>query len=134
MLLGPCRCVRPAAISAQRALVRLFSSRSVVDVLESRGMVHAMTSRALKEHLSTTDDLGHHVSRTIYTGVDPSAASLHVGNLLPLVALLHCAMHGHKALVLVRKHELTPRSVALREPLAIHQDASQNALHWHQIN
>ena len=39
-----------------------------------------------------------------------------------------------KALVLVRKHELTPRSVALREPLAIHQDASQNALHWHQIN
>ena len=84
MLLEPCRCVHPAAMSAQRALARLFSSRSVVDVLESRGMVHAMTSRALKEHLSTTDDLGHHVSRTIYTGVDPSAASLHLVICSPL--------------------------------------------------
>lgn len=118
----------------QRALARHISSRSIVDMLESRGMVQAMTSRALKEHLATTDDSGHLLSRTIYTGVDPSAASLHVGNLLPLVALFHCAMHGHKALVLVRTHQLTPRSVALQEPLAIHQDASQNALLWHQTN
>lgn len=37
----------------------------------------------------------------MYAGVDPSAASLHVGNLLPLLGLLHFALHGHTALALV---------------------------------
>jgi tyrosyl-tRNA synthetase len=33
--------------------------------------------------------------------VDPSAESLHVGNLLPLLALLHFMRHGHNAVVLI---------------------------------
>ncbi|WFD32111.1 tyrosine--tRNA ligase [Malassezia sp. CBS 17886] len=51
--------------------------------------------------MATHDADGSLVRRTVYSGVDPSAPSLHVGNLLPLMALLHCALHGHTALVLI---------------------------------
>ena len=37
----------------------------------------------------------------IYSGVDPSAKSLHVGNLLPLLTLLHMKEAGHHVLALV---------------------------------
>ena len=89
--------------SLQAACARTFFSRatSVLDELESRGLVQAITSRALRQHVNTTDASGQLVPRTVYSGVDPSAASLHVGNLLPLLSLLHFALRGHTALVLV---------------------------------
>ncbi|GAC71236.1 tyrosyl-trna synthetase [Moesziomyces antarcticus T-34] len=65
----------------------------VVGELETRGLVHTLTSRALRTHLSSP--------RTVYSGVDPSARSLHVGNLLPLLALAHFARYGHRPIVLV---------------------------------
>jgi hypothetical protein len=37
----------------------------------------------------------------LYAGVDPSAASLHVGNLAVLITLLHFHLHGHKVVSLV---------------------------------
>ncbi|GAA5989968.1 hypothetical protein JCM11641_002931 [Rhodosporidiobolus odoratus] len=44
-----------------------------------------------------------HVDRptTVYLGVDPSAKSLHVGNLLALIGLLHFRLHGHNAVALI---------------------------------
>ncbi|CAD5118704.1 DgyrCDS7386 [Dimorphilus gyrociliatus] len=36
-----------------------------------------------------------------YLGIDPTASSLHIGNLLPLIALLHCQRAGHNAVVLI---------------------------------
>lgn len=65
-----------------------------------------MTSRALNEHLATKNDQGGLVERTIYSGVDPSAESLHVGNLLPLITMLHLVTHGHHGLILVRATKL----------------------------
>lgn len=38
---------------------------------------------------------------TVYLGVDPSARSLHVGNLLALIGLLHFRLYGHSAVALV---------------------------------
>lgn len=38
---------------------------------------------------------------TVYLGVDPSARSLHVGNLLALIGLLHFRLYGHNAVALV---------------------------------
>lgn len=51
-----------------------------------------------------SDKLKQHVTSptTIYAGVDPSASSLHVGNLLPLLGLLHFQAHGHQSICLVR--------------------------------
>lgn len=40
-------------------------------------------------------------SQTIYAGFDPTSDSLHVGNLLVLVGLLHCQRHGHKPIALL---------------------------------
>lgn len=37
----------------------------------------------------------------IYAGFDPTADSLHIGNLLVLMALLHCQRGGHQAIALV---------------------------------
>lgn len=38
---------------------------------------------------------------TIYAGFDPTAPSLHLGNLLVLVSLLHLLHHGHRVIVLI---------------------------------
>lgn len=42
--------------------------------------------------------------QTIYSGFDPTADSLHVGNLLIIVALLHCQQAGHNVIALVSDH------------------------------
>ncbi len=39
--------------------------------------------------------------RTFYLGVDPSAVSMHIGNLAQVVLVRHLIKHGHKAIVLV---------------------------------
>ena len=36
-----------------------------------------------------------------YCGFDPTAASLHVGNLVPIMALVHLQRAGHRPVVLV---------------------------------
>ncbi|ESO10563.1 hypothetical protein HELRODRAFT_190092 [Helobdella robusta] len=39
--------------------------------------------------------------QTIYCGFDPTADSLHVGNLLPLIVLLHCQRAGHQSIAVI---------------------------------
>lgn len=51
-----------------------------------------------------TDQLAEHLARgpvTGYCGFDPTAPSLHVGNLVPVMGLVHLQRHGHRPLVLV---------------------------------
>ena len=51
-----------------------------------------------------TDELGRHLAggaRTMYVGFDPTADSLHVGSLLPLLALRRAQLAGHRPVVLV---------------------------------
>ena len=51
-----------------------------------------------------SNDLAAHLgakSRTLYAGFDPTADSLHVGNLLVLNALLHSLRAGHSAIALI---------------------------------
>lgn len=63
--------------------------------LEARGLVSQMTSEGeFRVHL-----LGG--SRTIYSGFDPTADSLHIGHLVPLLALRRFQLAGHKPLALV---------------------------------
>lgn len=68
---------------------------NVVDLLASRSLLQQTTApNSLRKHLDEA-------KRTVYAGVDPSADSLHVGNLLPLLALLHFVRQGHSAVALV---------------------------------
>ena len=48
----------------------------------------------LKSHLSEA-------SRTVYCGFDPTAESLHIGNMVPLLALKRFQMAGHRPIALV---------------------------------
>ncbi|ACE84130.1 tyrosine--tRNA ligase [Cellvibrio japonicus] len=63
--------------------------------LQERGLIAQMTGGdSLAEHLNTG-------SRTLYSGFDPTADSLHIGHLVPLLALKRFQMAGHKPIALV---------------------------------
>jgi tyrosyl-tRNA synthetase len=60
--------------------------------------------RGLIVDVTTPDDLDAHLTsgrRTAYVGFDPTADSLHVGSLLPLLALRRVQLAGHRPIVLV---------------------------------
>ena len=62
--------------------------------LQQRGLLADMTKpEELDAHLGT--------SRTLYVGFDPTADSLHIGSLLPLLALRRAQLAGHRPIVLV---------------------------------
>ena len=51
----------------------------------------------------TSEEVGPHLTearRTFYVGFDPTADSLHLGNLVPVMALAHAQRHGHWPLAL----------------------------------
>ena len=51
----------------------------------------------------TSEEVGPHLNearRTIYAGFDPTADSLHLGHLIPVMALAHAQRHGHRPLAL----------------------------------
>ena len=64
------------------------------DILKERGFV---------EQVSDEDGLRAALERSItfYTGYDPSAASLHVGNLLTIMAMAHLQRAGHRPIAIV---------------------------------
>jgi len=63
--------------------------------LEDRGLLNQMTGDdALHEHLNTG-------ARTLYCGFDPTADSLHIGSLVPLLTLKRFQEAGHKPIALV---------------------------------
>jgi len=61
--------------------------------LEWRGFIHHAT-RDLAAHLAA----GH---RTLYCGFDPTAPSLQLGNLMPIMLLRHFQLAGHRPVVLM---------------------------------
>jgi tyrosyl-tRNA synthetase len=58
-----------------------------------RGLVHQTTSEDFAKVLAEPV--------VVYSGYDPSGASLHAGTLVPLMALAHLRRQGHKVLALV---------------------------------
>jgi len=61
-------------------------------------------SRGLISQISSEDEFRSHLvgaRRTLYSGFDPTADSLHIGHLVPLLALRRFQLVGHKPLALV---------------------------------
>ncbi|KAG9007589.1 tyrosyl-tRNA synthetase [Tulasnella sp. JGI-2019a] len=75
--------------------IRSYASNpgNVITELDSRGLIAQSTSTSLSQ--VCRDPL------TVYCGIDPTAPSLHLGNLLPLVTLLHFQLHGHHPIALI---------------------------------
>ncbi|WP_018414372.1 tyrosine--tRNA ligase [Teredinibacter turnerae] len=70
------------------------ASNELLEDLQARGLVAQMTG----------DDALHawlEQPRTLYCGFDPTADSLHIGSLVPLLTLKRFQMAGHKPLALV---------------------------------
>ena len=68
---------------------------SVLSVLKERGFIEDLT------HTEELEDYLTHNRATCYIGFDPTAASLHVGGLVCLMALAHMQRHGHRPIALV---------------------------------
>lgn len=67
---------------------------NVYEVLKQRGFVEQVTDEAaIKDILKS--------GTTCYAGFDPTATSLHVGHLLPIMALAQMQRAGHRPIVLV---------------------------------
>ena len=63
--------------------------------LQARGLIAQMTAEEeLRAHLSSG-------RRTLYCGFDPTADSLHLGHLVPLLVLKRCQDAGHNPIALV---------------------------------
>ncbi len=68
---------------------------SVLDVLRERGFVEALTHEDELAELLEKDRV------TCYIGFDPTADSLHVGSLVPIMALAHMQREGHRPIALM---------------------------------
>lgn len=67
---------------------------ALLEELRWRGFLDATTADDLDDYLNEA-------RRTIYVGFDPTADSLHLGSLIPVMGLAHVQRHGHRPLVLV---------------------------------
>jgi tyrosyl-tRNA synthetase len=75
-------------------------------IVEAMGsdLLNDFRRRELIVDVTTPDELAAHLAsgrRTAYVGFDPTADSLHVGSLLPLLALRRVQLTGHRPIVLV---------------------------------
>jgi tyrosyl-tRNA synthetase len=64
-----------------------------VEELRWRGLLHDM--------IPGTEELLAKEKVTAYIGFDPTAESLHIGSLVPIILLMHLQRHGHKPIALV---------------------------------
>ena len=60
---------------------------NVIDVLQERGFIDDMTNKELREAAQ--------VPMRVYSGFDPTADSLHLGNLVPIIGLAWFQRFGH---------------------------------------
>jgi tyrosyl-tRNA synthetase len=68
---------------------------NLIDVLKERGFIEQTThEQELKDYLEAEQ-------ATCYIGFDPTASSLHVGSLVPIMSLAHVQRHGHRPIALV---------------------------------
>ncbi len=71
-----------------------MKKRSLSEELLERGLIYQYSAETVAEILDTTIRKG-------YLGVDPSADSIHVGNLVTYILAQHLKNHGHEMILLV---------------------------------
>jgi len=68
---------------------------SILEILKNRGFIENTThDDELSQYLGTP-------GKSCYIGFDPTASSLHVGSLVPIMSLAHMQRAGHKPIALV---------------------------------
>jgi tyrosyl-tRNA synthetase len=69
--------------------------KSAYDILKERGFIEQVTDEAQIKKLYAAGKV------TCYIGFDPTATSLHIGSLIPIMALAHMQTKGNKSIALV---------------------------------
>ena len=95
----------------------------VINEYRWRGMLHDATEGAAEAL--------HSERRTAYIGFDPTASSLHVGSLLPIMGLVHLQRAGHVPLALVGGGTGLigdPSGKTAERKLMTREDVEENAL------
>lgn len=67
-------------------------------------LLQDLTQRGFVQDISSPEAFRNAVisrKHTAYVGVDPTAAALHIGHLIPLMCLLHFQLRGHRIIPLV---------------------------------
>ena len=68
---------------------------NVLDILKERGFIDQTT------HDPELKDCLEQAKVTCYIGFDPTAASLHIGSLVPIMSLAHMQRQGHRPIALI---------------------------------
>ena len=68
---------------------------NVLDILQERGFIERTT------HEQELRDCLDRSGVTCYIGFDPTAASLHIGSLVPIMSLAHMQRQGHRPIALI---------------------------------
>jgi tyrosyl-tRNA synthetase len=93
----------------------------IISYLESRGLIEEMSSLESKALLKTP--------RTIYLGIDPTAPSLHLGNLVGLIVLRMFQNYGHKPVIVLGGATAMigdPSGKSTERPLLTEEDINTN--------
>ncbi|HNZ64758.1 MAG TPA: tyrosine--tRNA ligase [Smithella sp.] len=69
--------------------------KSAYEILKERGFIEQVTDETLIKELFAKGPV------TCYIGFDPTATSLHIGSLVPIMALAHMQKNGNKPIALV---------------------------------
>lgn len=72
-----------------------LSKNNVYDILKERGFVRQVTDEAAARKAFAAKQV------TAYVGFDPTSDSLHIGNLLGLMALAHIQREGHRSIAII---------------------------------
>jgi len=103
-------------------LPRMHAKNSLLDELSWRGMVYQHTD-GLADALATGEV-------SAYVGFDPTAPSLHVGHLVPVMGLAHLQRAGHRPIALVGGGTGMigdPSGKTSERPLALPEEIEANA-------
>ncbi|WP_153730687.1 tyrosine--tRNA ligase [Sporosarcina obsidiansis] len=70
-------------------------SNELMDDLRWRGLLYQQTNEEGLEKLLTDEKI------SLYCGVDPTADSMHIGHIVPLLTLRRFQLHGHQPILLI---------------------------------
>jgi tyrosyl-tRNA synthetase len=83
-------------VTEQDATTNNNNNKSLLNILQERGFIKDLAGdrNALEKLLNTQ-------KTAAYSGIDPTAPSLHLGHLLPIMVLFWMYIHGHKAVSII---------------------------------
>ena len=80
-----------------------FCRASLISMQTDSSLLSELGGRGLVVQTTDQQELASHLreGRTLYCGFDPTADSLHIGSLVPLLALRRFQLAGHRPIALI---------------------------------